>query len=131
MYQLEEGQTFQRKGTKYELVYFDDDAVLLKYSNNHRLEDKEYFLSSIDSGYFEPEQEMIKQSNSDSRESNSQEIPYKEISWVGEAGAESLRSSGYSTIADVECVTDEKLLSCESVGETAVENIRNWIENNE
>lgn len=139
MYKIEQGQFFKesRHGVKYKVVFVNRDVVLLQYGaekNNHRLEGREFFEASVNEGYFEPQQtisEIDKLEVSESDEEDVEEIPYEEISWVGEKGADSLRSAGFHSASDIERVSDDRLLQCNSVGETAVENIREWVENNE
>lgn len=136
MYQIEQGQVYEesRNGGIYKVVYVNKDVVLLQYNvDSHRIESRGYFESCIDEGYFEPQEvvpEIDEEEVSESDEDASEEIPYEEISWVGEKGADSLRSAGFRSPSDIERVSDDRLLQCNSVGETAVKNIRDWVEEN-
>lgn len=138
MYQIEQGQVYEqsRNNEIYKVVYVNEQVVLLQYgADNHRIEKREYFESCIDEGSFEPQQVLAEKKDiSDSAETDqngSEEIPFEDISWVGEKGAESLRDAGFREPDDIQRVSDERLLECDSVGETAVENIREWVKDNE
>lgn len=137
MLDLQQGQRFEEnRGSlvSYELEYCNQDIVLLRYgTGNHRLEDREEFEERVESGYFDALQPVTESTDnpSESSESDSKEVPFEDIAWVGESSAESLRDSGLTTARDIERVSDERLLDCDSVGETAVENIREWVDNDE
>jgi hypothetical protein len=136
MYQIEQGQVYEesRNGGIYKVVYVNKDVVLLQYNvDSHRVEERDYFESCIDEGYFDPQEvvpEIDEQEVSESDENASEEISHEEIDWLGEKGEDSLRRAGLSTASDIERVSNDRLLQCNSVGETAVENIRDWVEEN-
>lgn len=136
MYQIEKGQLYEesRNGEIYEVEYVNDDIVLLQYGNdNHRIESRDYFESCIDGDYFEPQEvvpEIDDEEVSESDDNASEEISHEDIDWLGEKGEDSLRRAGLSTASDIERASDDRLLQCNSVGETAVENIRDWVEEN-
>jgi len=136
MYSIEQGDEYksERTGQIYEVKYQNRDIVLIFDGENHRLESREHFEDCIESGFWEPQGFVTEERETESvqePQNEPQEIPYEEISWVGEKGAESLRGSGFSTVDDIQRASDELLLDCNSVGETAVENIRNWVKENE
>lgn len=131
---IEEGNQFKRNETIHTVVYQNDHIVLLQYGdNNHRLESRGYFTEAVSSGHFEPQQEWIDEelTSEESDSDDAEAVPFEEISWVGEKAATALRGAGYRTPQDIRRASDEALLDCQSVGETAVENIREWVENNE
>jgi len=135
MYQVEQGQQYERDGEVYEVVYENDEVVLLQYGpENHRLEDRQYFGHCIEEGYFDPQQvvpEVEEEEVSENNVETPEAIPHEKISWLGEKGAESLRREGITSARDIQRVSDDRLLECNSVGETAVENMREWAEENE
>lgn len=136
MHELKQGQMFESsRGREYTIEHSNDKVVLLRETvdDTHRMESREFFEESIESGHFEPKEEIerIKQKSTESSESSSESIPFEDISWVGGKGAEALRAAGLESVEDIQRASDERLLQCNSVGETAVENIRDWIQTNE
>jgi len=136
----------QRERT-FECVFANEEIVVLKDDGGaHGLHKTTDFIKNLKEGWFKPLEETFSEkiekklnndedlwSSSEETEESQEsiEVPFEEISWVGEKGANSLRSAGITTKKDVERSSDEKMLSCNSVGETAVENIREWVKNNE
>jgi hypothetical protein len=123
---IQTGQTFDNRGTTYTVVYENPHVVLLQYDEtHHRIENREYFESCVESGYFDTNDEITAIERA--KRSRSTEVPFEELSWIGEAGASSLRSAGYSTLTDVDDAEDDELLSCDHIGESGVESIRSWV----
>lgn len=119
---LEEGQHYEHKrGSFYTIEHLNEDIVLLYDGQNYRLENREYFITEIDSGMYEltPDTNII---HSDT------EIPFGEINGVGETTLESLRKSDIRTIEHVTYATDERLKRLDGMGQGTVDKIREWIE---
>ena len=120
---IEEGQHYQNhRGDIYTVEYCNDDIVLLFDGHNYRLEREDYFEELVDAGKFELYEGTINTSEV--------EIPLKDIAQIGETSEESLRKNGFTTPVDFDRTSDQNILECEGVGETALENIYDWIEKN-
>lgn len=120
---IQEDQHYENKrGDIYTVDYINEDIVLLFDGHNYRLEKKSYFEELIEAGNFELYNGEINTSTI--------EIPLREIPQIGEKTAESMDKNGYTTPVDIDRKSDEKILECEGLGETGLENIREWIENN-
>lgn len=61
------------------------------------------------------------------RQRNGEEVPFEEISRVGEKTAKNLRNGGFVTERDIEAASDDDLLAVDGVGETNLVNIREYI----
>lgn len=122
---VEEGQHYEHtRGQIYTIDYLNDDIALLYDGKNYRLERLNHFAKGIDSGLFEL--------NPDLEISTSEiKIPFEEIDHIGEKAIESLQKAGLFTPEDFSYRNDESILELEAVGETGLENIKEWIENNE
>jgi NAD-dependent DNA ligase len=121
---IEEGQHYEHtRGQIYTVDYLNDDIVLLYDGENYRLEELDHFAKSIDSGLYKlkPDLEI---STSEIK------IPFEEIDHIGEKANESLEKAGLFTPKDFSYRNDESILELEAVGETGLENIKEWIENN-
>jgi DNA-directed RNA polymerase alpha subunit len=130
MHSIEQGDEFESKDTEYEVEYVNKHIVLLQYENDsHRLERREHFESAVESGQFQPNQPWVEVSETDT--DDSQEVPFEDISWVGETGANALRNAGIETVDDVRGTSDERILECRAIGQKALDNIREWVENND
>lgn len=131
MLEIEQGQQYENRGELYEVEHVNDEIVLLQdATKNHRLERREYFETCVDEGFFEPQHEVVKEEAITKESDSGQEVPFGEISWVGEKAASSLRDAGFETAEKIQRASDERLMKCDSVGETGVNNIRDWIKNN-
>lgn len=62
------------------------------------------------------------------RQRNGEEVEFEEISRVGETTAKNLRDAGFVTQRDIEAASDDDLLAVDGVGETSLENIREYIQ---
>lgn len=136
MFSIEAEQEYrdERNEEWYGVVFANDDIVVLRdRARNHRLTKRDLFENRLEEGFWEPKNEAEKVVQTEAVESHTddaQEVPFEDIAWVGEKSASSLRSEGFATAEDIRKGSDEALLNCKSVGETAVENIRNWVEEN-
>jgi len=120
---IQEDQHYQNhRGDIYTVEYCNDDIVLLFDGYNYRLEREDYFEELVDAGKFELYEGTINTSEV--------EIPLKDIAQIGETSEESLRKNGFTTPVDFDRTSDQNILECEGVGETALENIYDWIEKN-
>jgi ERCC4-type nuclease len=131
MLEIEKGQEYKNRGEVYRVEHVNQEVVLLQDARkNHRLERREYFETCVDEGFFEPQHDVVQEKTITKKDSSSQEVPFEKISWVGEKGAKSLREAGFETAEKIQRASDERLMRCDSVGETGVNNIREWIKNN-
>lgn len=120
----EVGQYYRySRGEIYEVRYFNEQIILLYDGQGHRLEDREYFEDSKISGMFELDAD-IEISECE------KEIPFEEIDWVGESAIESFERANLLTPRDFDFMQDENILDLKSVGDKALENVYEWIEEN-
>lgn len=121
---IQEGQHYRNtRGDIYTVDHHNEDIVLLYDGHNYRLERKNYFEELVDADNFELYQGEINTSEV--------EIPLRDIPHIGETTAESMEKNGYTTPVDIDRTSDEKILNkCEGLGETGLNNVYVWIENN-
>lgn len=122
---IEEGQHYEHtRGSIYNVKYLNDDIVLLYDGDNYRLEQLDYFKSCVESNMFEflsefePTESEVK-------------INFENIDWVGDEAIDSLENAGLTTPSDFDYMTDEKILDLNAVGEKGLENIKQWINENQ
>ena len=122
---LEEGQHYAHKrGSIYTIEHLNEDVVLLYDGQHYRLENRTYFLTEIQSGMYELQQDL-------EIDHSEEEIPFSDIKGVGETTLESLQRANIRTVEHVNYATDEKLLDLDGMGEKTIDNIREWIEEHE
>lgn len=122
---IEKGQYYQHnRGQIYKVEYVNSDVLLLYDGKNYRLERLNYFRSVISSGMFElkPDMEI---NNSEAK------IDFSQINQIGEKGIESLEKAGLTTPKDFSYKDDEIILELDHIGESGLQNIKDWIKNNE
>ena len=123
--QIEQGQFYKHiRGNYYEIKYLNEDIVILFDGNNYRMESVDYFKDCLGSGMFEYQSEF------DLNEST-ERIPFEQIDWVGEEGISSLEDADLTTPEKLSYVTVERLLNLNAIGQKAVDNIREWIKQEE
>ena len=122
---IEVGQHYEHtRGQIYTVDHLNEDIVLLYDGRNYRLERVKQFKKNLDSGLFElkPDLEI----------SNSEiVIPFEEIDHIGEKGIRSLHNAGLRTPKDFSYQNDDAILDLEAIGKAGLENIKEWIRNNQ
>ena len=122
---IKEGQHYEHtRGQIYTVEYMNDDIALLYDGRNYRLERVPHLAKNIESGMYElkPDLEIS---------TSEMKISFTEIDHIGDKAIESLQTAGLNTPKDFSYRNDESILELEAVGQTGLENIKKWIENNQ
>jgi len=123
--QLEKEQHYEHKrGSIYTIEYLNEDIVVLYDGQNYRLENREYFVTEIDSGMYDhrPDSNIVY---------SDREIPFEDINGIGETTLESLQRANIRTVEHFTYATGGKLLDLDGMGQKTIENVREWIEEHE
>jgi len=122
---IKEGQHYEHtRGQIYTIDHLNEDIVLLYDGRNYRLERLKQFKKNLDGGMFElkPNLEIS---------TSEMKISFIEIDHIGDKAIESFQKAGLNTPKDFSYRNDESILELEAVGETGLENIKEWIKNNQ
>lgn len=121
---IEQVYKTEKTGEYYQILYVDDQVVLLrsdndgrKGNNTHRIERRVAFDNQVESGYFkhkpDSDLDMISFSKSD----------WAEVDYIGEKTAENLHEAGYNTNLDIQKAEEEELLDVDGVGAQGYQNL--------
>jgi len=124
------GNTYEdsRTDETLTLLFKDDQSVLLRDEDGYtRLETTPMFEKHVGGeryslvGETEVSGEFVAPDRHDT-------VAFEDVDRVGAKGASELRKAGYSTKGDIRRASDEELIEVDYIGETTVENIREYIE---
>lgn len=123
------GQIYEthRTGERLQIVYIDDEVILLRCedsgrnnNSSHRLERRVAFEQKIEAGQFEYKPDC------DIELVDSEEQDWSEVSYVGEKTSDNLKEAGYETNLDIQQAEDVDLLNVDGVGQSGLQNLREF-----
>lgn len=111
-----------KRGHLYDIVFQNDDIVVLYDGDNYRIERYNYFRELLSEGFFTFE----KDANPSTSE---EEIPLSKIDLIGDVAVESMNEEGYTTPKSIDRMKDSIIIEeCRGLGKKGLNNIRNYIE---
>jgi hypothetical protein len=117
-----------RNGIHYQLLYVDEQVVLLRCEesgrnegNVHRIERRSDFDRQVDSG------KLKLQPDSDLDMMSFDEIDWSQVDHIGEKTASNLHSVGFTTILDIRQADDDELLDVSGLGEAGLINLQEFV----
>jgi hypothetical protein len=116
-----------RNGVHYQLLYVDEQVVLLRCEesgrnegNVHRIERRQDFVRQVDSG------KVKLQPDSDLDMMGFEEIDWSEVDYIGEKTSENLHNAGFETTLDVRQADDDELLDVSGLGKAGLSGLRDF-----
>lgn len=125
----EVGQIYEVRDEVYQILYFDEQVVVLRCDNGgrngrnkHRIERRNEFDSQVESEWFEykPDAEIDL--------TGASKLDWSEVSSIGEKTSENLHQAGFKTAPDVLEGTDEQLLDVTGVGQKGAANLKQFVQ---
>jgi len=123
----EVGQIYQRGDVQYQILYCDEQIVLLRSSdegrntdNTHRIERRVEFEKQVDSGWFEY------QPDADLDMMEFEEKDWSEVDYIGAKTNENLHEAGFETALDIQQADDAGLLEVDGLGQKGLANLRRY-----
>lgn len=125
----EVGQIYEVRDEIYQLLYFDEQVVLLRCDNGgrngrnkHRIERRHEFDNQVENGWFEyqPDAEIDL--------TGASKLDWSEVNSIGEKTSKNLHKAGFKTAPDVIEGTDEQLLDVSGVGQKGAANLKRFVQ---
>jgi ERCC4-type nuclease len=121
------GQVYEHTDTQYQVLYCDEQVVLLRTSdegrsgdNTHRIERRVYFEKQVESGWFN----YLPDSDLDMMSFDRKD--WSEVDYIGEKTSQNLHDAGYETNLDIQQADDDELLDVDGLGKGGLRNLREF-----
>lgn len=126
-HEIQVGQEYTDARTEetHELVFLDDGHALLKSTEDQSaiLLTRKDFERNVGANRFKVNGDVV-----ETDQFSYTEIDFTDIDGVGNIAAQSLKTSGYSTVEDIERASTNELLACRGIGQGNLSNIMDYIE---
>jgi len=117
----------QRSGMMYQVLYADDQIVLLRSDdssrnnqNGHRIERRSHFEAQRESDWFNLK------ADSDLDMTDFDTVEWSDVDYIGAKTEQNLHDAGIETVLDVRQADDDTLLGINGLGNAGLENLRDF-----
>lgn len=125
--EIEQVYQSQRSGEFFQIIYVDEEVVLLRCSNagrngqnTHRIERRVGFEKNIEAGLLEYKPE------SDLDMLSFDEVDWTEVPHIGEQAKENLYDEGFKTALDIQQASQEEIEAVPWVGELGANHLKQF-----